>query len=220
MSWKFPKHPVKNNRVPDADAMNENFLSPGQELVGKLNEHNFRANTFAATQIHPSAAFVYHTASGINNYIPYNMGPSTYNSNDDTHSNFLFFAETSDWVELSDSVLTFSSPACTAYIHASAQVYTDRTASIVSISRPQPQLAIKIDGAVIPETITGGTEPDQDRYLGAFARAAAFPAVTTITIPLPSGAHRISIVLRSIGPIEEQGSRVGSNELICLEMRA
>lgn len=231
MSWKFPKHPLKYNRVPDADEMNENLLASGQELVGRLNEHNFKANTFAQSNVNTRAAFVWHTASSSGtdrNHIPFTFGPSNYNVNDDTKTNFLIFAETHSWQEVSDSVLTFSSPSCIAQIHASLQIWVDGGPNRVGsgsgfrTSQPdpsQPQVAIKVDGVVIPETITGGTETTQDRYLGARPEAFCVPCLTSVVLPLSPGPHRISIVVRSVGTPQERGLRVASNELICLEMR-
>lgn len=216
MSWKFPKHPIKNRRVPDAEAMNENFLSAGQELVGRLNEHNWKANTFTQTQMSNEAAFVYHTASGIRNEVPWPLQDNPGASNP---SDYQVLAERADWVEITDSVLTFSSPICIAWIHASIQLYSAQPTYLANKS-PQTQIAIKIDGAVIPETITGGTEPEQDWYIGGAPDQEVYPLVTTTVLPLPPGAHRIAIVLRSLGFVQEHGVWAGSNELICLEMRA
>ena len=236
MSWKFPKHPIKDRAVPDADEMNENFLASGQELVGRLNEHNFKAAIFAQGDVHPRSAFVWHTASSTGNnknYIPYTFGPSTYNTNDDlkvtSPLRYQIFAETQSWQEVTDSILTFSSPVCIAQIHASAQIWVDGGPSLVSagggfrsgdIHPSQPQMAIKVDGVVLPETITGGTETAQDEWLGARPKAFAVPSLTSAVIPLPPGAHRLSIVVRCIGVPTNRGLRVASNELICLEMRA
>ena len=218
MSWKFPKHPLKYNRVPDADEMNENFLAPGQELVGRLNEHNFKANTFTATNIHPKAAFVYHVNSGIRNEIPFDLVGSTGSNPGDYQA----IPETANWVELSDSVLSFSSPACVVQIHAAAQLFVENVFNVATVltQTPQQQIAIQIDGTVIPETITGGNEPAQDQYLGAFSGARTTPAVTTVTLPLRAGPHRIAIVLRNVGSRRGLGNWIGTNELICLELRA
>lgn len=238
MSWKFPKHPIKNDRVPDADEMNENLLASGQELVGRLNEHNFKANTFSQSDVSTRAAFVWHVGVGIDgpggagnqdrNYIPYSFGPSTYNANDDTKTHFLVFAETQSWQEVPDSVLEFSSSSCLAQIHASAQIWVDRGPATVgagsgfrtqSMEPCQPQMAIKVDGVIIPETIIGGVETSQDKYLGARPQAFCMPCLTSVVIPLSPGPHRIAIVVRTVGVPEDRGFRVAANELICLEMR-
>ena len=216
MSWKFPKHPIKNDRVPDADEMNENLLASGQELVGRLNEHNFKANTFAATDIFTRSAFVYHVNSGIRNEIPRGLVDGPVGS-----SNFQVVPESGNWTELSDSVLSFSSLACVAQIHAAAQIFVQNTfiGANTSSKAPAIQIAIQIDGTVIPETITGTTEPSQDQRTGAFAGARTLPLVTTAVLPLSAGAHRIAIVVQSVGYRKNIPSWVGTNELICLEMR-
>tara|TARA_R100000655_G_scaffold12254_7_gene28409 strand:+ start:5418 stop:6140 length:723 start_codon:yes stop_codon:yes gene_type:complete len=239
MSWKFPKHPLKDNRVPDADEMNENFLASGQELVGRLNEHNFKANTFTQANVSTRAAFVWHVGVGIDgpggagnqdrNYIPYSFGPSGYNAHDDTKTHFLVFAETQSWQEVSDSVLEFSSSSCLAQIHASAQIWVDGGISTLGpgsgfrttdfFEPCQPQMAIKVDGVVIPETITGGVETSQDEYLGIRPKQFAMPGLTSVVLPLPPGPHRIAIVVRSAGVPKGRAFRVAANELICLEMR-
>lgn len=231
MSWKFPKHPIKDRRVPDADEMNENLLASGQELVGRLNEHNFKANTFSQSNVSTRAAFVWHTASSTGNnrnFVPTTFGPSTYNANDDTKTHFLIFAETQSWQEVSESVLTFSSSSCIAQIHASAQIWVDGGPKLTygsgfrgaGLQPPcQPQMAIKVDGVVIPETITGGVESAQDTYLGARPNQFCVPALTSVVFPLSPGPHRIAIVVRAAGIPEGRAFRVASNELICLEMR-
>tara|TARA_R100000234_G_scaffold115150_1_gene90880 strand:- start:493 stop:1212 length:720 start_codon:yes stop_codon:yes gene_type:complete len=238
MSWKFPKHPLKNDRVPDADEMNENFLASGQELVGRLNEHNFKANTFTQTNVATRAAFVWHVGVGIDgpggagnqdrNYIPFTFGPSNYNAHDDTKTHFLVFAETQSWQEVSDSVLEFSSSSCIGQIHASAQIWVDGGIKLNTgdgfrgagdIHPCQPQMAIKVDGVVIPETITGGVETAQDEILGVRPNQFCMPALTSIVLPLSPGPHRITIVVRAVGVPEGRAFRVGANELICLEMR-
>ena len=83
----------------------------------------------------------------------------------------------------------------------------------------QPQMAIKVDGVVIPETITGGVETTQDKILGIRPNQFCMPALTSVVLPLSPGPHRITIVVRSVGVPEGRAFRVGANELICLEMR-
>jgi hypothetical protein len=218
MSWKFPKHPIKNRRVPDAEAMNENFLSAGQELVGRLNEHNWKANTFTQSEMSNEAAFVYHTASGIRNEIPWSL-PGTSAVPWSGSSDYQVLNEKADWAEITDSVLVFSSPICLAWIHASIQLYSANPTALGSAT-PQTQIAIKIDGTVIPETITGGTEPEQNPNMGGASEQDMNSLVTTVVLPLAPGAHRITIVLRSVGHVQENDIWAASNELICLEMRA
>lgn len=219
MSWKFPKYPMKNTRVPDVDNMNENFLASAQEMAGQLNEHNWAKDAFtsaplATTFFEEDTAFVWHSNSVARTIIPFGLLDGT-----GVRADYVFFPERSDWREITESKLSFSSSSCLGWIHASLQFYQEN-ANSNPLDWTLCQFAIQIDGAVISETITGGTEPPQDRERAPlmWARSEAI----SLVFPLAPGPHEIAIVIRSAGQHSSRDAKpawIASNELICLEMR-
>ena len=217
MSWKFPKYPMKNGRVLDVDNMNENFLASAQELAGQLNEHNWEKDAFTAapnatSYFEQDSAFVWHSNSAARMAIPYTMLSGSGNATD-----FFSLPERPDWRELTDSRLSFSCSNCLGWIHASLQFY-EYDAGTDTHLESNYQFALKIDGAVISETITGGVEAPQDwrRSDSMWARSEAI----SLVFPLAPGPHEISIVVRAAGSFTDgKAAWIASNELICLEMR-
>ena len=81
--------------------------------------------------------------------------------------------------------------------------------------------ALRIDGAVLPESIVGGVEPSQDKSPGI--QNPAMPVGTSLVFPVAPGEHTVSLVV-TIG--KESGAAaytnrtfIESRELIVLEMR-
>tara|TARA_R100000808_G_C2147165_1_gene155105 strand:- start:1549 stop:2211 length:663 start_codon:yes stop_codon:yes gene_type:complete len=219
MSWKFPKYPMENERVLDVDSMNENFLASAQELAGQLNEHNWEKDAFTSASLATSyfeedSAFVWHSNSATRVVIPHGLIGGSVGANP---SDYLVFQERPDWREISESSLSFSCSNCLGWIHGSLQFYQQATATSMT-QESNFQFALKIDGAVLSETITGGVEPPQDtrRANSMWVRSVAL----SLVFPLAPGPHEISIVIRASGGFGElRPAWIASNELICLEMR-
>jgi len=216
MSWKFPKYPMKNGRVLDVDNMNENFLASAQELSGQLNEHNWEKDAFTAaanptSYFEQDSAFVWHSNSVARTAIPTTLAGSG------GVGDYFSLPERPDWREITDSRLSFSCSNCLGWIHGSLQFYEYDPGTDTHLESNY-QFALKIDGAVISETITGGVEAPQDqrRSDSMWARSEAI----SLVFPLAPGPHEISIVVRAAGSFtDEKAVWIASNELICLEMR-
>jgi len=58
-------------------------------------------------------------------------------------------------------------------------------------------VGIGVDGVVIPESVVGGAEPDNDRNYGL--QVGSMPIATSVVIPVTAGQHTISIMVR-VGP--------------------
>lgn len=210
---------MKNGRVLDVDNMNANFLASAQELAGQLNEHNWEKDAFTAAPVATSyfqedTAFVWHANSVARVVIPYDLSAGSGTSNP---SDYVVFQERQDWREITESRLSFSCSSCLGWIHASLQ-YFDHNTSQNRTDDSNFQFALKIDGAVISETITGGTEAPQDfrRASELWARSEAL----SLVFPLAPGPHEIVVVIRAAGGLgDKRAAWIASNELICLEMR-
>ena len=77
--------------------------------------------------------------------------------------------------------------------------------------------AIEIDGYVIPESVIGGAEPDNDRAHGVML--PAMPLATDIVFPVGPGEHTVSISVKVGSASGGKGVHISNAELICLEMR-
>lgn len=237
MSWRFPKYPVKNTQVVDLEDMNENFYSFAEELGGQLNEHNFQEGAISATtQVAKDAAFVWHQSGAAptpNTSLPY------------PQSGDQLISARPTWTPIENCSVTFTSPDCLLWIHGTAQ-FTQPGATAIdgvptatgNVWNPEYfvliQVAIQIDNYVIPESIVGGTETDNDKASGT--KQPMFPAGTSLVLPIAAGQHTVTLVARAVGAIVDKGTiatpatpaateqspwgfYASCRELICLEMR-
>tara|TARA_R100001082_G_scaffold98004_1_gene66088 strand:- start:15607 stop:16347 length:741 start_codon:yes stop_codon:yes gene_type:complete len=245
MSWRFPKYPVKNTQTVDLEDVNANFLEYAEELGGQLNEHNWKEGAIAATtSLEKDAAFAWHQGGA------YDARPSHVWPGPTANSQLITARPV--WTAISNCTLTFTSPDCLLWLHGSAQLNqgaldssSGRPSNTGSIWGPagasggstptggpyfvSVQLAIRLDGYVIPESIIGGTEIDNDDASGV--RMPMMPLVTSIVFPVATGSHTVELVARTVGKVLEKGGGaqspetsplgfyVSSREMICLEMR-
>jgi hypothetical protein len=232
MSWKFPKYPIKETQVVDLEDMNENFYSFAEEIGGRLNEHNWQEGAISSnTQVAKDAAFVWHQ-----------------DGDSPTIGTFLAHPNTGDqlitarptWTKIEDCSVTFTSPDCLLWIHGTVQLNQVPATAINGVPSVTGnvwndeyfqliQFAIMIDGYVIPETIVGGTELDNDEVCGI--KQPMFPTGTSLVLPVAAGQHTITLVTRAVGPTFNKsttaavnqespwGFYASSRELIVLEMR-
>ena len=183
------------------------------------------------TQIEKDAAFVWHQDGDAPTQNDHLARP---NSGDQ-----LITARPS-WTKIDDCSVTFTCPDCLLWIHGTVQL--NQAAATTITGTPSVtgeawnddyfqliQFAIMIDGYVIPETIVGGTELDNDEVCGL--KKPMFPAGTSLVLPVAAGQHIVTLVTRSVGPTfnksttpaHSQESPLGfyasCRELIVLEMR-
>lgn len=209
MSWRVPKFPLLNTRVTDLEDLNANFFEYVEELGGSLNEHNWsgsvgtpsaRAIT-AVTDIDPSSAFVWHSAS---QYVDYTTLPT----------NAFLVESTISWVAVSSTTISLSAPACTLMLWASWQLHP--TAPNTPNNTPLPSFALRVNGQIISESIIGSVEVENDP-LGGLGYGV-WPQGTNAIIPLPSGTHTVELVVKTLA-FTANFIYVGSREVVALEMR-
>ena len=218
MSWRFPKFPTKANRIPDVDDMNANFLAVAEELGGQLNEHNWKVNAITDKADVSQDIFVWHSSF---------QDVQDQKAHISISPRSIQIPERTSWriIEGStggDASVTFSSPACLLWIHASLQIVQDPDSPTGNTWANDNYFnyalaAIEVDGYVIPETVIGGAEPDNDRVHGVFY--GAMPVATSVVFPVGPGMHKVSIVAKTGARAEGRGIHVDNAELICLEMR-
>tara|TARA_R110002096_G_scaffold146133_2_gene304430 strand:- start:819 stop:1454 length:636 start_codon:yes stop_codon:yes gene_type:complete len=210
MSWRFPKHKLSAGQTVTPENLNEGLRPTAEELSGQLNEHNWKEATIPSfTNCQSDCAFVWHSTGVYSDADPGNYGV-----------NFLEFPATATWQQLEDTKVTKSTPACILWIHASFQVMP-----IVFTSSGLPTLgaAIMVDGQVIQETIVGSGDLSNESSLGSQAtgiQMLGVPFATSVALPVASGEHTVSIVVRANPTAtNDKGIVVQSRELIVLQMR-
>ncbi len=214
MSWRFPKFPIKSGRIPDVDDTNANFYEVAEEVGGSLNEHNWGVGAITAkSDLAQDACFVWHSASG---------GPNQEHAQIAIDPDSTKVPERTAWRQIDDAKSTFTSPGCLLWIHASLQVVQDPDTSGGAGWADDSGfnfvlVGIEVDGYVIPESIVGGAEPDNDRAFGVFW--GAMPLATDIVFPVGPGEHTVSIVVKTGAKKDGRGVHVDDAEIICLEMR-
>ena len=212
MSWRFPKFPVQDGLVPNVDDINANFREVTDELGGKLNEQNWHKGAVdKIREVEPSAAFVWHSAQ--RSHIDFFGG---------TTSGRHVITLNSNWTDVDDCSLTLQTAEGMLYILSSFQVSPGAYGDLDVFDQVMTLYGLKLDGLVIPESIIG-TGEEQNDYAGGVAYGA-IPLATSIIVPVSSGTHTLSLVCRTAMPGDVSSTRDKSmylynRELIALEMR-
>jgi len=260
MPYVFPKHRLKADTPMDYEEVNENFQELIGEASGALNEHNFNANTFtqgvAASVVGPIACWW-------DANIP--MDPvvdvgfiSPFYAMSSTRP---FLTENPDYFYQRGQGIWEVIPGLTKSITASGGMYwvlgslqhDGRTKYEESGEKDYfsnhygALYAVRINGQIIHETITGGvhnnpvvaqglvlkgksaTKPKvrvtnsghkvYDTH-GIHGDTGLFPVSLDFVADLPPGTHNIEIVMQTIPHAQGGNVSVSTRELIILEMRA
>lgn len=210
MSWRFPKFRFRTGQVPNVEDINRDFYPVAEEAAGRLNEHNWASAAITnRTQVEDDAVFVWHQAGY---YADIDAGPWQATAFNDE------FSVERIWRDLPNATVTFNSPGCLLWMHGTAQVTFNQSSGALHNNL---FFALRIDGAVLPESIVGGVEPSQDKSPGL--QNPAMPVGTSLVFPVAPGEHTVSLVV-TIG--KESGAAaytnrtfIESRELIVLEMR-
>jgi hypothetical protein len=219
MSWRFSKFPIKATRIPDSEDTNDNFLEIVEEIGGELNEHNWQdkgdaATAIARTDIDRDDVFLWHSV-GDQRAAGFPAESRLLGGNPFVSDNAVEISSASSWVGLTTTRATFTSPNTLLWIHASVQAI--QTADWMTSIQPTGawrlrtddsfsnlSVGIGVDGVVIPESVVGGAEPDNDRNYGLMAPSMA--VATSLVLPITAGQHTISIMVR-VGP--KTGNMIG-----------
>jgi hypothetical protein len=221
MSWKFPEHPIKSGGVVEIDDINRNIGEFAQELDGGLNEHNWKKDSFNRFDCSDDVSMECWRTTQIQ---------------DPTVNAFKFFDEYhrahthQGWFTVKSPSQTCSITAktssCKLWVMASLQHYQ------VEGADGSCQYALRIDGVVIPETMTGASSTLDDAYhegSGAVytttnhgsgvSQVRRSVSLDTIVSVAP-GTHTIELVQRtvSVDGIDTY-FYVGSRELLVIAMR-
>lgn len=222
MSWKFPKHPFRDGGAINQEDANDNFREFAEELTGQLGEHNWSANTITnRNYFNSDSAFVWSRSKKDTNAVLRLSGGSSSETTGIAAGAQVIAAQAS-WTPIDDTRINVTCPSCLLWIHGTAQTHAvftlaDSSAVNASLYLPIVRMAIRINGSVLPETITGGVLTNQER-VGVCA--FYYPLGTSVLLPVPAGTHEISLVISS-NPQSNSTPRwlIEGREIVCLQMR-
>lgn len=203
MAWRFPEHTPVSSGVTDNEDMNRGMLPTAEELGGRLNEHNWKDNAIQdRSDLDISAAFHWHQSSQA-----VVLRSST---------NAFLVRPIAEWTSVTGCSLSITCPACLLWIHVSCQLQSPSAVA----NNPGPQIAIRVDGNVVTETITGGVEHENDD--NAAILYGEIPLACQVLQNVGEGNHTVDLVVRTIRagtPSNFYTIEIGSREIIALEMR-
>lgn len=183
MAWKYPKRPITGSYVIDIDPINQNFLAVAEESTGYLNEHNLKGpglnlttgeqqEVLAATDLmvtRTSGQLVDDIGFRLHRTMKTNANPS-----DDS------LATPTGWTELraSDFYVTKAVEGlsmtrtfvggmvwiCASFNLHNHQAFDRGSTSVLGEKGFGYNLAIEVDGAIVPESLLGTGDVTQEFF--------------------------------------------------------
>lgn len=202
MSWRFPDKRVTNTGVMGVEDANDAMLPVVEEVSGRLNEQNWA--TAAFTNASAEARFSKDMA-----YRHFRMYAIIADPTDPVaDSDFYHIPLDSTWhVPVNGANVpmshTFDSVGGSLYICARSYARTQG-----GTTSGMPMLtALRVNGALIPESICGNMDIGDYALLEATGMQYGFNAMNEITIPISPGRTTVELVVRTR---YDSGGGVGS----------
>ena len=153
MSWKYPEHSIRPGGVVEIDDINRNIGEFAQELDGGLNEHNWQKESFNRLDCEDDVSIeCWRTSQAQNLAIWAGEYPEEYHRVR-SHQGWFPIKSTSQTCSI-----TATTPGTMLWVIGSLQhLQASNSFAIV-------QYAIRVDGIVIPETVTGSSSSLDDAY--------------------------------------------------------
>ena len=153
MSWKYPEHPLKNGNVVGIDDINRNLTEFAEEVDGGLNEHNWERDSFVRSDCADDVSIeVWKNSVKQDPSINYM----------DTIEEFSQLRQIPAWSPVKSASYsaseTITTGSCVLWIMYTGQ---HRQASS-GFNEGIAQFAIRVNGTIIPETITGSASSSRD----------------------------------------------------------
>lgn len=164
MGYRFPGRRLTARDCPDPDLFRQQIAPVTEELAGRLNEHNVVADTFPEERAAPNYLYDFHTVSvdadshadtNAPNYIPDALDADSWQVPDD-----------GDWHQVGSMILNYS--ASEHMVWAVGWLYYGLNGTLTQwqidawdiANMPRVQFAIRVNGALLEESITGTERPD------------------------------------------------------------
>ena len=236
MSWKYPENPLRPGSVVEIDDINRNFTKYAEELDGGLNEHNWAKNSFTKSHCTDDVSIETWRKA---------VEQNPAESPDDLPYEYYRIQQQSSWAVISSATFraseTITTKSTTLWILASLQ---HRNTGITGEYHGVVQYAIRVDGTVITESITGSSGA-QDDIVHHWARDIATPPLGTHSkkrheavvfgaginqfnrgvaldtiVSVSDGTHLIEVVSKMASSGNSFAAfHVGARELIILSLR-
>jgi hypothetical protein len=215
MSWKYPEHPLTPGSVVGIDDINRSLSEFAEEVEGGLNEHNWKKDSFNRHDCSDDVAVeVWKVSCKQDHYADMQTDRQEWAPISGQNTWLLVQSDNNQ------TSINLTSSQCTLWIMSSFQV---RRSGQADTRRGSVQFALRVNGVVIPETITGSTgfsydavhnqsldisdpplldapndnNPHRDVTLGAGLSMEIYAVSVDAMIPVRAGSHTIELVARS-----------------------
>jgi hypothetical protein len=228
MAYRFPKRKVGAGEPADPRIVDENIRPVAHELSGRLNEHNLKAAQITADMVPSSTYYIPHYASA-----PLRQsydGESTFYS---YGIEYITLPDDGAWHAMDDIQLSFTTGEDLLWIVGWCQIHSDADIDYTLLGtpiatgdwtsnrtrRPRVQVAVRVDGVVLQETVTGTIEivsqppwgldpktpvadavsihPFKTAGCSSMVRAR-FSLRVQAHVPVQAGPHAAKLVLRRV----------------------
>jgi len=198
MAQQFPKYCPKTGDVMSEEVYNENLRPFVEESQGHLNENNWKLNAVSSVN-DCSASYVLRTKHSYKtvNWTSWNtLGQPAANP-----TGAFKVTQKMEWQVVDELTTTFTTRGMLLWIMGSLQydgaelLSGGSSADYYSYLEFGLQLAIRVNGLVIEESIVGGLERANDLKGEGYAPDIA-PVVLDALVPVPPGLVTVDIVVR------------------------
>lgn len=192
MAWKYPKHRNRDAQPMDLDALNTNFELVVQEMQGRLNEHNWASGAFTSDEATTKGAVlrVKQSAEEVVPFVVTGTPPATAGAV--VSGTPFVLSPNYEWDVIMTHVV--KTDATNLWVMTSFQ---HSVSDVASTARTGIQYAIRLDGVVLTETITGSgerfTDPNGE---GIDGDGTHMGFAIEALVPVVAGPHRIELVAR------------------------
>lgn len=194
MATKFPKHRPKNTQPIDLDAVNENFLKIIEE-EGEYNEQNWERGAIKSRlKLDPGALF---RQLNPNQSVDPGIGQGNPPPVSVPADGFQLPVN-SDWTLIDDLIIS-DKYFTGSFIKICGSWQQESSDPVDPTVRYGIQYAVRLDGAILPETVPGGADRSNDKTgEGYNAAGMNSPIVIEAVVAIETGNHTIEIVARTI----------------------
>lgn len=185
MGYRFPQRRISQREPADPTALRETIQSTVEELGGQLNEHNVVANTFASDRFPSGLYYDFHYDSlsadpHIHDGAPFLPTAAS--------ANAWLVTEGGEWGAVTAANVSYNAGQHTVWALGIVNygITTAFSDSSRAFNKPRVQFALRINGIVIEETITGTERPDEGapRHVRPIT-----PIQSNATVFNPPGVH-------------------------------
>lgn len=216
MSWRYVKYDIEAGEVVAIEDVNENFEAIVSEVEGRLNEHNFAADSFDLDDFTPGVAIT----------LRKNVQASDCNDASTDNDDF-DFAPSGQWTAISDLSHSFAAVGGLVWVIASFQLVTLRAGGDHP-SYAGVRFGLRVNGIVDPDSISGADDTGVESTITSGADGfgpgivhVLYPCVAEALVPVPPGACVVELVVATVAENADffaASHRVHHRELTVIEL--